>query len=128
MISSDGASRRSLVLGLKVSPSTAMHLPATEPPIAALIFSTMRDRCLALARAVASAISMRQPAWRPVWIIAAMSLGKHDPAYPGPAWRNWDPMGWSRPMALATTCTSAPPRAQGFGTSVRQDPLVAETA
>src|SRR5437879_3872106 len=78
MISSDGASRRSLVLGLKVSPSTAMHLPATEPPIAALIFSTMRDRCLALARAVASAISMRQPAWRPVWIIAAMSLGRSE--------------------------------------------------
>ena len=79
MISSDGASRRSLVLGLKVSPSTAMHLPATEPPIAALIFSTIRARCLTLARVVASAISMRQPAWRPVWIIAAMSLGKHDP-------------------------------------------------
>ena len=41
-ITSDGLSRMSSVPGLKVTPSTAMVLPATEPPQASVILLTMR--------------------------------------------------------------------------------------
>src|SRR2546422_9850067 len=37
-------------------------------------------------------------------------------------------MRWSSPMALATTCTSAPTRSQRFATSLIKDTLVARNA
>jgi len=38
---------------------------------------------------------------------AFASLGRHDPPYPSPAFRNWGLIRWSRPMPFATVVMSA---------------------
>src|SRR5206468_5081019 len=59
---------------------------------------------------------------------AAMSLGKQDPPNPGPAWRNFEPIRWSSPIALATTWISAPTRSHRLAISLMKETLVARKA
>ncbi len=75
----EGASRRSSVSGLKVTPKIPMVLPASEPPMASLIFLTI----LAFwAELTSTAASTSRAATLFSWAIrirARVSFGKQDP-------------------------------------------------
>ena len=74
-----GASRMSSVFGLKVRPSTASVLPATEPPQWATILAAIRFLRAVLTATTDSTIRVGAPACSAVRTRASVSLGKHDP-------------------------------------------------
>ena len=74
-----GLSRISSVFGLKVRPSTAIVLPATEPPHAAITFSAIRVLRASLTSTTASTIRIGVLLSRAVRTNARVSLGKHEP-------------------------------------------------
>ena len=73
------ASRMSSVLGLKVTPSTAMVLPSTLPPQASTTLAAMLFLRSSLTPTTVSTMRKGLPASLAVWIKARASLGKHDP-------------------------------------------------
>ena len=78
-MSSDGASRMSSVLGLKVTPSTPTVLPATEPPQAAMMRSAIAFLRLSL---MSTTVSMMRSGLPTCWAVrtrASVSLGKQEP-------------------------------------------------
>lgn len=78
MMVSAGAARRSSVLGLNDSPSTATVLPRGAP-MTAVILATMRCIWWSFAAMVASTMPERTPASRANADRAWVSLGKHEP-------------------------------------------------
>ena len=52
-------------------------------------------------------------------------MGKQEPPKPGPGWRNFGPMRWSRPMPCATSWTSAPISSQSRAISLMKEILTA---
>ena len=96
--------------------------------MARTIFSTMRFIWYALAVIVASTMPVWTPAPRANDDSAIVSLGKHDPPYPGPACKNLPPMRRSMPMALATVFTSAPSTSQRLAISLMKEIFVAKKA
>ena len=69
----------SSVLGLKARPSSAIVLPRTEPPQAAITFFAMpRLRC-SLTAATVSTMRNGDSASCPVLTSASVSLGKQEP-------------------------------------------------
>ncbi len=69
----------SSVFGLKVSPSTAIVLPRTEPPAAATTFFAIARLRVSLTAATVSTMRTGVPKSCAVLISASVSLGKHDP-------------------------------------------------
>jgi len=63
-----------------------------------------------------------------VLMSARVSLGKHDPPKPGPAWRNFEPIRLSSPIPRATSCTSAPTFSARSAISLIKVILVAKNA
>ena len=78
-MASAGASRMSSVSGLKVSPRTAMVLPASLPPRAARIFFTMRAFWAALTSTTASTMRLETACSWAIRTSASVSLGKQEP-------------------------------------------------
>ena len=74
-----GASRMSSVLGLKVRPSTAMVLPATEPPQCETILPAMRFLRRLLTSITVSTMRIGDPCWAAVRASARVSFGKQEP-------------------------------------------------
>ena len=74
-----GASRMSSVFGLKVRPSTAIVLPATEPPAALITTCAIVSLRRSLAAITASTIVTGEATWWAVRDRASVSLGKHEP-------------------------------------------------
>ncbi len=74
-----GASRMSSVFGLKVRPSTARVLPATEPPQWAMILAAICFLRAALTATTDSTIRIGAPACSAVRTRAKVSLGKQEP-------------------------------------------------
>ena len=127
-MSSDGASRMSSVLGLKVRPSTPIVRPATEPPQKSMTFSAIFFLRALFTSMTCSTMVCGAFASRAVWASASVSLGKHEPPKPGPGCRNLRPMRPSRPMPRATSCTSAPTFSQRSAISLMKVILVARKA
>ena len=71
---------------------------------------------------------MGAPASCAVLTSASVSFGKHEPPYPGPACRNFEPMRLSSPMPRATSCTSAPTFSQRSAISLMKVIFVARNA
>ena len=69
----------SSVFGLKVRPSTAMVLSATEPPRASLILLTMRAFWEAFTSTTLSTMRLDTPCSWAMRISATVSLGKQEP-------------------------------------------------
>ena len=69
----------SSVPGLKVRPSTAMVLPCTLPPQAAMILAPIDALRASLTWTVASTSREEAPASWAIRISASVSLGKHEP-------------------------------------------------
>ncbi len=79
MMSIEGASRMSSVLGLKVRPSIAIVLPRTEPPQAAMTFRPIARLRWLLTAATVSTRRMGASKSCAVLIRARVSFGKHEP-------------------------------------------------
>src|SRR6516225_8759230 len=86
-----------------------------------------RLRCSLTAETVSTTRNGTPWSWA-VLINALVSLGKHEPPKPGPAWRNFAPMRLSRPMPRATSCTSAPTCSHRSAISLMNVILVARNA
>ena len=127
-IAREGESRMSSVSGLKVSPSTAIFLPDSEPPSASRILATILAFCAALTSTTDSTMRQEAPCSCAMRISASVSLGKHEPPYPGPACKNFLPIRPSSPMPLATECTSAPTFSHSCDISLMKLILVARNA
>ena len=69
----------SSVLGLKVTPSTPMVLPVTEPPQAATMRSDICFLRRSLTSITVSTMRVGAPALAAVWANAMVSLGKQEP-------------------------------------------------
>ena len=79
MSASEGASRMSSVLGLKVRPSTAMVLPRRLPPSAAATLRAMARLRTSLTATTVSTMRSGAALSCAVLISASVSLGKQEP-------------------------------------------------
>ncbi len=112
---SAGASRISSVSGLNANPQRAIVLPFKSPLKCFISFSNKILFCRPFTSSTALSTRIVYPFCSAV--LAFTSLGKQEPPYPIPGYKNLRPMRVSEPIPLRTIFTSAPTISQRFAIS-----------